>query len=84
MYKTDMFVKQHLREFFTYTIPLREERFVETIKSGRFSVYVQCDIEVPENLREALADFPPIFRNINVGRDDNDPFMKEYGEKEWL
>ena len=45
---------------------------------------VQCDIEVPKNLREVFANFPPIFKNINVGRDNIGPFMKEYTKKEGL
>ena len=51
-------------------MPLREERFWENIKSGSLFGYVQLNIEVPENLREAFADFPPIFKNNDVGRDD--------------
>ena len=47
------------------------------IESRNLFGYVQCDIEVPENLREAVANFPPIFRNINVGRDDIGPYMKK-------
>ena len=39
-------------------------------KSGKLFGYVQCEIELPENLREAFANFPPFFKNINVGRDD--------------
>ena len=47
-------------------------------------VIAQCDIEVSENLREAFANFPPIFKNIIVGRYDIGPFMKEHAEKEGL
>ena len=45
-------------------------------KSGSLFGYGQCDIEVPGNLREAFANFPHIFKNINVGRDDIGPFMR--------
>ena len=90
LYKTDNVVKQHLREsflweaFFRGKMPtkcLPEKRLLENIKSGSLFGYVQCNIEVPENLREAFANFPPIFRNINVGRDDISPSMKEFAEK---
>ena len=37
---------------------------------------------IPENPRETFANFAPKFKNINVGRDDIDPFMKDYAEKE--
>ena len=50
MYKTDNFVKQHLRESLPCKSPLREERFQENVKSGSLFGYVQCDNEVPDNL----------------------------------
>ena len=49
------------------------------IEYGGLFVYVQCDIEVPESLREDFIIFSPIFRNNFVGRDD-----KEYDEIEGL
>ena len=68
---------------------LREERLSEKIKSWSLFVYVQCDIEVPENLREIFTNFPPISKDNNIGRGDNRLFMKNYKimprEKEfWL
>ena len=81
-YKTDKIAKQHLRESFPYNMPLRKEKLLENIKSGSLFGYVQCDIEVPENLREVFVNFPHIFKNINVGRDDSGPFLKEDAKKE--
>ena len=74
--KTDKFVKQHLREPFSYKRPLREGRLLENLKSGGLFGYVDSDFEVPRNLREAFAIFPPIFKIKNVGRDDIRPFMR--------
>ena len=64
------------------TTPLREERLSEKSKTGSLFGYVQCVIEVPENLREAFGNFPPIFENINVSRDDIGPFLKKHAKKE--
>ena len=83
-YKTDNFVEQHLRESFPNKMPLREESPLKNIKTGNLFGYIQCDIEVPENLREAFANFPPIFKNNKFGRDDIGPFMKEYTKRERL
>ena len=63
---------------------LKGEKFLKKTKSGSHFDYVQCDIEVPESLREAFANFPPIFKNIVVVRDDIGPLMKEHAEKEGL
>ena len=84
MYKTDEIVKQHLRESFLYKMPPREERFLDNIKLGTLFGYNKCDIEVLETLREAFANFPLNFKNINIGRVDIGPFMREFVEKEGL
>ena len=82
MYKTDKIVKQHLRESFPIKLLRREERLLENMKPGNLFGYVQCHNEVPENLRESIANFAPIFKNINNGRVDIGPFMNEIAEKE--
>ena len=58
MYKTNNIVKQHLRESFHNKMHLREEKLLRKIKSRSLFGYVQCDYEVPENLRETFANFP--------------------------
>ena len=65
-------------------MPLREERFLDKIKSICLFHYAKCDIEKLENVREAFANFAPIFKNINVGRDDIGPSMKEYAKNEGI
>ena len=53
-------------------------------QNWKFFGYVQGDIEVLENLREAFSNFPPISKNINVGRGDIGPLMKKCAEKEGI
>ena len=62
LYKTDMSVKEQLRESITYKRPMRQHQLLFNKKSGAFSGYVQCDIKVPEHLREQFAKFPPVFQ----------------------
>ena len=64
MYQTDIFAIQHLRESFPYKMTLGEARLLENIKSEGLIPYLQCDIEVTENLREALSTFHPISRTL--------------------
>ena len=45
---------------------------------------MQCDIEVPENLRAIFANFPPIFKNTLVSKSDIGDLMKNYAEEERL
>ena len=84
LYKTTTCVEEHLRESFPYKRPLREESLLEQMRSGKFFGYVQCDIEVPEELKKKFANFPPIFKNKNVGRHDIGSLMKDFAEKEGL
>ena len=84
LYKTTTSVKEHLREAFPYKTPLKEESLLEQIRSGKLFSYVQCDIELPEELKEKFANFPPIFKNTNVGRHDIGLLMRDYAEKEGL
>ena len=83
LYKTTTCVKQHLRESFPYKCLLREENLLEQIGSGKLFGYVECDIEVPEELKKKFANFP-IFKNTNVGRHEIGSLMKVYAEKEGL
>ena len=70
-------VKKHLRESFPYKRPLREENLLEQIRSGKMFGYAQGDIEVPEELKKKFANFPPIFKNTNVGRHDIGSLMQD-------
>ena len=51
LYKTTKTEKQHIRKHFPYRRSLAVEQLLEEIKKGKLFGYVQCDIEVPENLR---------------------------------
>ena len=83
-YKTKNTVKQHIREHFPYRRSLAAEQLLEEIKKGKLFGYVQCDIEVPENLRANFANFPPIFKKTLVSKSDIGDLMKNYAEEERL
>ena len=78
LYRTTTSVKEHLRESFPYKRPLREEKLLEQRRSGKLFGYVQCDIEVPEQLKKNFGNFPSIFKNSSVGRHDIGLLMRDY------
>ena len=82
LYKTDASVRSHFRENFHYRCPLSEEKLLQGINDGRLFGNVQCDIEVPEHLRDCFFNFPPIFKNIVLSKDDIGNLMKQYAELE--
>ena len=57
---------------------------MEGVKEGNLFGYVQCDIEVPENLRANFVNFPPTFKNTLVSRKDIGDLMKTYAEEEGI
>ena len=84
LYKTTDTVKQHFRDHFPYRRSLAAEQLLEEMKKGKLFGYVQCDIEVPENLRSKFDNFLPIFKNTLVSESDNRDVMKNYAEEERL
>ena len=84
LYKTTNIVKQHIREHFPYRRSLAAEQLLEEIKKGKLFGYVQCDIEVHENLRLNFNNFPPIFKNTLVSESDIGDLMKNYAKEDRL
>ena len=84
LYKTTTKVKLHIRENFPYKRSLTEQQLLEGIKKGNLFGYVQCDIEVPENLRQNFANFPPVFKSFLVSKNDIGDLMKTYAEEEGI
>ena len=77
-------LKNHVRKNFPYKLPLSSEKLLSRIEEDNLFGYVQCDLEVPEELRERFANFPPIFKNFDVGRENIGKFMLEYAGKNAL
>ena len=81
LYKTTTNVKVHIRESFPYRRSLTEHQLLGGIKKGNLFGYVQCDNEVPENLRANFANFPPLFKNTLFSKTDIGDLMKTYAEE---
>ena len=84
LYKTTNTVKQHIWEHFLYRRSLAAEQLLEEIKKGTLFSCVQCDIEVPGNLKANFANLSPIFKNTFVSKIDIGNLMKSYAEEERL
>ena len=57
---------------------ITKEDILQKVRSGEFFGLIQCNIHVPERLREKFSDLPPIFKNTTISRDDIGPHMKEH------
>ena len=58
--------------------PMTEEEIVNAVKQDRFFGFVECDIEVPQNLMSKFYEMPPIFKNVDIARADLSPHMQEF------
>ena len=81
LYKKTNTIKQNIRQHFPYKRSLAAEQLLEEIKEGKLFGPVQCDIEVPGNLRSKFVDFPSIFQNTLVSKSDIGDLMKNYAEE---
>ena len=84
LYKTTNTVEQHIREHFPYRRSLATVQLLEEIKGGKLFGNLQCDIEVPANLRSKLVKFPPIIKNTLISKSDIGDLMTNYAEEERL
>ena len=82
LYKTTTKVKPHIREIFPYRRSLTEHQLQEGINKRNLFGYVHRDIEVPENLKTNFVNFPPIFMNTLVSKNDIGDLIKTYAEEE--
>ena len=57
-----------------------EEGLKALIVSGELFGLVQADVRVPPDMRDLFKDFPPVFKNTEVGRDDISPHMRDFAE----
>ena len=53
---------------------------IADVCAGALFGMIQCDVGVPEELRAYFAEMQPIFKNIDLTRDDLEPFMLRYAE----
>ena len=56
----------------------------DKIKRGKLFGVVGCSLEVTEEMYPYFKDFPPIFKNCEVRRDDIGEHMKEFAERNKL
>ena len=69
--------KQPYRPKWTMT----QNEILTAVIDGTLFGMVECDVRVPDNLREHFAEMQPIFKNTTVTRDDIGPYMRQYAEE---
>ncbi len=54
---------------------------LDAVRDEKLFGCVECDIHLPERLREKFSEMCPVFKNTDISRDDIGEFMKTYAEE---
>ena len=60
---------------------LNEQQILESVVNGTLFGVVECDIRVPESLKEKFSEMCPLFKNVEISREDIGEHMKQYAEE---
>ncbi|CAB4013016.1 Hypothetical predicted protein [Paramuricea clavata] len=60
---------------------LSMENILAAVRNETLFGCVECNIHVPDNLRDHFQEMCPIFKTIDISRDDIGKFMKTYAEE---
>ena len=63
------YISQH-RIYTHFKKYLNQDQIIQHIQDGHLFGFVECDIEVPDHLKEYFSEMTPIFKNVNVCSDD--------------
>ena len=59
---------------------MSEIEILNAVRNDALFGLIECDIEVPERLREYFSEMQPIYKNTDITRADIGPFMRRYAE----
>ena len=57
---------------------LTQDEIIQYIQDGCIFGFVECDIEVPDHLKDYFLEMMPILKNVDVCFDDVGEFMQNY------
>ena len=80
-FKTNEKSKNHIRSNFPYKRPLSTDFLLGKVRDGSLYGYISCDLVVPDELKAKISNFPPFFKNTEVGRNYIGEFMQNYANE---
>jgi hypothetical protein len=83
----DPAIKTFLRAFYRRAYGdtragLTLERALEAVRKRELFGFVECDVRVPDHLTAKFSEMPPIFKNVELSRDDLSEHMRDFAERE--
>ena len=77
-------IKSYLSQHCTFTHfkkYLTQDQIIQYICDSHLFRLVECDIEVPDHLKDYFSEMTPIFKNDEVSLDDVGEFMQNYAKE---
>ena len=77
-------IKAYISQHRTYTHfkkYLNLDQIIQYIQDECLFGFVECDIEVPDHLKDYFSEMTPIFKNVDVCLDDIGELMQEYAKQ---
>ena len=59
-------IRNQIRSNFFYKIPLSTDSLLEKVRNGSLFGYIQCDLVVPDELKEKTSSFRASFKNTEM------------------
>ena len=60
---------------------MTQQQILAAVVDGTLFGMVECDVRVPDELKDYFSEMQPVFKNTSVTRDDIGPFMRQYAEE---
>ena len=60
---------------------MNQNQIIQYIRDGHLFGFVECDIEVPDHLKDYFSEMTPIFKNTEVPLKDVGQHMQEYAKE---
>ncbi|CAB4017246.1 Hypothetical predicted protein [Paramuricea clavata] len=76
-----LFIATHLRRSLDKVKTMTTRSIINAVKNNKLFGCVECDIHVPESLREHFKEMCLIFKNIEIRREDIGELMRSYAEE---
>ena len=60
---------------------MTQQQILAAVVDGTLFGMVECDVRIPDELKDYFSEMQPVFKNTSVTRGDIGPFMRQYAEE---
>jgi len=77
----NQFLNAHVYRPLDQHSTLTQNQILEAVKTGQLFGVIECDIHVPDHLKQKFSEMCPIFKNTNIAKEDIGLFMQSFAEE---